>query len=569
MPPAIVVTIGSDELSLRPGGLDDLKAALRRLPREEVLLRTISVLHSLDADKPNRLRTVNASYLAATARTPEIASRLGPALTEDNTTFFTGWQQLVILRQAMAVCVHETDCHIDSEEGFRTYFDVCRLAADAIRIEYKEDPADGTVEKWLKVAAGFMPHLWLSNAPHPTHWIGRMNLMMERVPKQEPALQKYVDALKGRFPEATGLSYDELMVLTQFLGYWSLRLETSDAIFRDPAKVRLNPKTWLKDTKIPPDSLAKLLERIARPWDEVISDASLGGPVSILPFRDRPFLQFQDHTVAPVMREMLVEKMTSDVFWWLKRPDVPQDVLWQQSWGYVAEGYLRWILARMAAEHGCGYRPDIKWEGGQVDAAMWFKGHVALFEITASSLSDAAGNMGDWQALGRGLHQAFVESQRPGKPPKREAILQLANDIKALEKGLLGGDIPVTQIDRVYPVMLALDRRWRTPGVWRYLDSELRKAIWDVKLPVAPLVPLAMEDLESIDELLRDRPDEFSKTPRGLLKVLRRWDVGHSVAPSWWQFEEVEYGTVPLNRYVVQAAAEWREKMPAYFESLD
>ena len=286
----------------------------------------------------------------------------------------------------------------------------------------------------------------------------------------------------------------------------------------------------------------------------------------MLPFRDKPFLRFRDDTVAPVMRELVLEKLTSDVFWWLKQPDVPQDMLWQQDWGYLTEGYLLWILGRIAAEHGSGFKSRIQWEGGEVDAAMWFKGHVALFEITSSSLSEAAGNMGDWEVLRSGLHRAFVESRRPGKPPNREAILQLAADIKALEGGHLRSDIPVDQVTRVYPVLLCVDRRARTPGVWPYLDSELRKAIPDVKLPVAAVAPLGMEDLESLDELLRDRHGEFNKTPRGLLKVLRKWDVGRSVAGAWWQFEEVEFGNVPLNSYLVEAAAQWREEIPTHFK---
>ena len=49
MPPEISVTIASSELGLEPGDLAQIDAAVRRFPREALVLRTVSVLNALAA----------------------------------------------------------------------------------------------------------------------------------------------------------------------------------------------------------------------------------------------------------------------------------------------------------------------------------------------------------------------------------------------------------------------------------------------------------------------------------------------------------------------------------------
>lgn len=49
----------------------------------------------------------------------------------------------------------------------------------------------------------------------------------------------------------------------------------------------------------------------------------------------------------------------------------------------------------------------------------------------------------------------------------------------------------------------------------------------------------------------------------------RRWDLDRTVAPSWWQFEEVMWGDVPVNRYIAELAKEWRKGLGKYFKRKD
>lgn len=52
-------------------------------------------------------------------------------------------------------------------------------------------------------------------------------------------------------------------------------------------------------------------------------------------------------------------------------------------------------------------------------------------------------------------------------------------------------------------------------------------------------------------------------------RMRRRWDLDRTVAPSWWQFEEVMWGDVPVNRYIAELAKEWRKGLGKYFKRKD
>jgi hypothetical protein len=250
----------------------------------------------------------------------------------------------------------------------------------------------------------------------------------------------------------------------------------------------------------------------------------------------------------------------------VKDPNSLQAQPWQTDWGQLAEGYVLWLLEKAAAASNCGFLKNVKWATGELDAAIWFKGHVAIVEITSSSMRDVVAFSGDWTRFRQGLHQAFVQSTRPGKPLYAEAVLQLARDAKAMIEGTLKDQVPARNIQRIYPVMIALDRKLRVPGAWHYLDEELKKALGDVSSRCSALIPLNLEDLEELEQLIQDRGDEFRGTPSGLLRVLRRWDVDRGVAPSWWQFMEYVAGQTKRNRFLVEESERWREDIKAHFK---
>jgi hypothetical protein len=271
--------------------------------------------------------------------------------------------------------------------------------------------------------------------------------------------------------------------------------------------------------------------------------------------------------VAPVMRELVVEKVTSDVFWWVKAPDALQAQPWQQDWGVLGEAYVLWLLEQLAIASNCEFRPNLKWNGGELDAAIWFKGHVALIEITTSTMSEVNAFSGDWQKFRSALHQTFVESTRPGKPPYKEAVLQLSRDVKMLVDGSLSEQIPIKSVQRAYPVLIALDRKLRVPGAWHYLNEQLITDLGDAAKVSCALAPLNLEDVEELEQLMHDRRKEFGGTPPGLLRILRRWDTDRGVAPSWWQFMNYLAGNTRVSRHLVAESAAWKEEIKKHFTS--
>lgn len=148
-------------------------------------------------------------------------------------------------------------------------------------------------------------------------------------------------------------------------------------------------------------------------------------PVSILPFRDRPFLQFADGSYAPVYPPLVAEKLTYDLFWWAGTTDTKQEQPWQRDWGDLVELYVVKLLAEIAKSTGCEFATDVRWDGKQIDAAMWSKGHVALFEISAGMMSDAAAHTGDPARLREGC-------QRRGRRRGRTAAAGVEASIRRL-----------------------------------------------------------------------------------------------------------------------------------------
>jgi hypothetical protein len=169
MPPTISVTIASEELGLAPGDLGQMDAAVRRFPREALVLRTVSVLNALAAlGKQARNLSVDfAQILPAEAR-----ATLWSALSKDNALFLEPWQQLVVLRRTLEASPAEVKPELDflTESGENCYFDICRFASDTLRgpDPFDDQPATADPDAWVKIAANFMPWIWMLEASRGT-----------------------------------------------------------------------------------------------------------------------------------------------------------------------------------------------------------------------------------------------------------------------------------------------------------------------------------------------------------------------------------------------------------------
>jgi hypothetical protein len=558
-----VETLCSEEIGLDSGTIASLDSQLRRLPRQAVVARAVSLLNALSANRSNHFLEVNAAFAREMSARGVLLGNLVHSLRRPDATFVEPFQVLTFLRRAMAVSADTDQLDPNSTPGLQVIFDALRFAADVSRVNEDRRAEPKTVDRWLEVAAGLMPRLWFGEQPNVNLILARTRIML-RDAEAMIDLAPRVATLRERMKEAVGLTVEEIITLTLVISYWAGTRSVGNMFQRD---LTFNPSTLLAKTTIPERNLRVFLERTSRNWDEILTDAEIGGPIGHLPFRDRPFIRFRNETVAVVMPELLAEKLSGDIFWWLKMPTVDQQQMWQADWGYVTEAYLVGLLNRIASGSGSNLIPRLQLKSGEIDGVMWHKGHVALFEITSARIGESVANAGDPVRLRSALKTAFVSRFRPGQEPYREVVLQLVRDITAVLSGQVN-QLPLSpdRVQRIYPVVLAEDKRVKTPGVWPYLDAELRAALPPEHASrVSALAVLSIDDLEEVDEAIRERPRAVRGTPPGLLKLLSRWDIGRGAAPSWWQFMQGHYPQYRRNRILDHEAKQLRLEIEDLF----
>lgn len=118
------------------------------------------------------------------------------------------------------------------------------------------------------------------------------------------------------------------------------------------------------------------------------------------------------------------------------------------------------VLTRVAAFGNCKLVPRVETEEGEVDSVMLVNGHVALIEITSSSLREAETTSADWELLRDGLKRGFVENPKSKKGPYKEAALQLVRDVRVLLEGKLSA---VPKPKKVNICVTAAENALQTP----------------------------------------------------------------------------------------------------------
>lgn len=563
MPARFVVIIGSKELSMPAGSAGELEQALASLDREQVAKRVVNLLSILAVPNKSNGPALSAWYLSVLPDGPRKA--LNRALLEDkDRAFLEPFQLMLVLKRALAVAPMAGATAVATPEGEALFFNACRCAADLLYVGDEGLGSGDSVDDWLRVSASFMQRMGLAN-PENMRWaIARFEVMFRKMPSEIDEVRNQVAAIEERFPKAfDGLSFRETTTLIAFLALWSQRFKTAD-IIQNPSIIHLNPKTFLKETEFTEGTLSKLLDRCGRLIAAKVDDKTPA--TSLVAFRDRPFLGFSDGSFAPVYPSILREKLASDLFWWLKDLDEEQARTWQTDFGQIAEAYVLRVLARASKAAGVEFLPRVKGADWEIDGILRCKGHIGLIEISASSLREAEATSGDPAKLGSALTRVLVEApSRRGDGIKNEAVGQLVRDVRLL----LSGNIPQIgsiQPTRIYPIVVAADRRISTPGVVRFLQHALVNRLTEVeRLVVAPLAVWGLDDVEIIEGLVAGGFD-LHGTPRGPLKLLRKWDLAGGRFPSWWQFIEHQFGQVDRTDELVAAFGRWKENAFQYMK---
>ena len=566
------VVITSKELGLPRGSLADLDVEVQQFNREQLVRRLVAIQAGLVADTPNGCRNVSISLAAVLGP----AHELSHALRDPQSLFVEPLQQLVILRRALTVPEMSGSLDVWTDEGIQAYVAACRYAGDLLAAsvdDSKRDPFEP--DRAVQIAANFLLRSSLVEPPEVTNWIARMRLMLTELPKAQPRTEIWAHALRERIEFAFGLTFDDVARLVGMIALWSVRFTTLGDVFSPHTGVAMSPESWLSQTTLDREHLVKFFDRTAIDCSASLSDASLGGGISILPFRDRPFIRFEDGSNAPSHSSLVIEKLTYDLFWWSGSPDQRQPRPWQRDWGDLVEAYVVDVLAWIAQRTGCEFMADVRWDTKQIDAAMWFKGHVALFEISAAMLTDDAAHSGDAEHLADGLRKILVRSQNAAGKSKDEAIAQVARDARALLSGHLSDHLPVTSITRVYPVVIAIDRRVRTPPLRFWFDAAFESEMsgFSDRDRVAPLAVWGLEDLETIEQLARNLDQCLKGTPRGILRLLRDWELLRDRLPktgkraaAWKHFVGHQIPAPPINDRLKSEADRWWSEVKDIFK---
>lgn len=550
-----------------------LDEALSPLPRDEVIARALQITAAHALDKDTRYQRVHQWFLDWLG--PELSQPLEavqPIRTGLVVRFVDPWQQLVLLRRATEVSPQQGQIRLGSPEGRRLYFEACLAATD---LSIPPDPplSNDPVVAALQAAAHFLPRMWLLNPPNLNNAVARLILFLEELPQAFPPIRPDAETLRRRFTEVLGLPFGEVLALTAFLGYWSIA-PSFEVCLAHPESLWIDPQTWLVNTTVPPEMLERLLSRIAVPLEQLpqhLASTTQGSPwLDPLPFRDRPLIRYPDGRVAVTMPELLMEKAGFDIFWWLTEgPGGTRQVrTWQQAFGRLCECYVLGILAEIAEATGANYRPNVTWEGGELDALMWGEDRLAVFEVSGGFLPHASRVSGQWNSLRDALRQRFVERQTT-QGSELEAVGQLARDIRwitAARMSRMDTSVPLASFSVIHPVLIAADRTLRSQGIWKYLNQELRERLPDsMPWQVAPLVVAGLEDLEWIQEAIRQRHPRFLPSPPALIQVLLWWEFDHRTHPAFWQLLDDYLGEDLQNSRLAEVFGRWRHEIEDRF----
>lgn len=532
----------SAELGYARGTPEELRGLLARLGRRVTVIKALQFAAALGKDVENRYRTVNELLMRGV---PEDFRRRIHALqkqadAEVHYVFFEPWQQLLLAQHLSRFGSDAEDAlDLESAEGRAVFLDACRVVND---LSLPPAPAltGDAVTDALIVAANTIPRLWLLNPPNLNDAQARLHSFLEVIPQQHPERAGAAATLRDRFNEILGVSFEDAVDLTAFLGYWSIS-QRAEAILRDINVVRVAPDIWLQQTNLPRDVFERFVERISQPVAELSPDAPPGAASpwwDPLGFRNRPLVRFEDGSLVITMPELLMEKGGFDMFWWLTEgPGGRAQVrAWQEAFGQLCESYVLDLLR--ATDNGAVF-PNVTWATGEIDSLIWSGDRLAVIEICSGFMANAPKMSGDHGRLRDELRRRYVEHANADGSVDREAVAQIARDVEWLlerRRAADGQPFPLRGIQTIHPVVVAADRAARTHGVWRYLDSELRQRLpGAMPWTVAPLAVLGLEDLEWIEQAARDRHPRLQGVVPPVLQTLLWWQFDVRRYPAYWQ----------------------------------
>ena len=352
---------------------------------------------------------------------------------------------------------------------------------------------------------GFEYRIDSSPGPHIKHSLVRSKELLEGLQGTPSTFD-----VNATFHQATGLSLQDYQYLILSILSVSLSFTLKDVldgeIFIDtqrfPDLVPLYERL-LQHTCIPINELALEVERTP----------SL--PNEFLLLRKYPLLKIDENRIMCIDIGFLLDKLETGVFWiihgQLNAEESGGGKKIIDLRGQVFEDYTASIIKRALSDtEVCAeryiLRPryDQKEQTECTDIAVLGDDTLILLECKAPLLSAKTKFSGDFCNLYDGIKCNAIK----GVKQLWTAIQTLAHT-NTTQRGRVEG-IDISQVRKIYPVLILSDRIFSFPYMNRFLDSEFTRLVTrnDLKehLEIVPLTVLTIEDLESLEPYLSDTP---------------------------------------------------------------
>ena len=352
---------------------------------------------------------------------------------------------------------------------------------------------------------GFEYRIDSSPGPHIKHSLVRSKELLEGLQGTPSTFD-----VNATFHQATGLSLQDYQYLILSILSVSLSFTLKDVldgeIFIDtqrfPDLVPLYERL-LQHTCIPINELALEVERTP----------SL--PNEFLLLRKYPLLKIDENRIMCIDIGFLLDKLETGVFWiihgQLNAEESGGGKKIIDLRGQVFEDYTASIIKRALSDtEVCAeryiLRPryDQKEQTECTDIAVLGDDTLILLECKAPLLSAKTKFSGDFCNLYDGIKCNAIK----GVKQLWTAIQTLAHT-NTTQRGRVEG-IDISQVRKIYPVLILSDRIFSFPYMNRFLDSEFTRLVTrnDLKehLEIVPLTVLTIEDLESLEPYLSDIP---------------------------------------------------------------
>ena len=324
--------------------------------------------------------------------------------------------------------------------------------------------------------------------------------------------------IQVEFSEATGLTLKEYqcLVFHTLVNYLKLTLE--DVLQADKLFISSRPPHL-------EDLYDKLLQHNCISIDELPNEvyhSLMSTPMNgFHVFRDKPLVKIAENQMICIDLNFLADKLESGIFWiifnQLKRSDRRKLF---SVWGQAFEKYVGSILKRFVSntdgetedsmEGSQRLIPSPKYKDKQGGECTDFIIHtdetLVLMECKAGKLTADAKYNGKFHDLERELKAKFVDPE--GLRQLRDAIVNLADKNEGNRRHI--EDVDISQIRKIYPVLIVLDETFSTQWMNWYLDRQFQGIFKQGSIPsdleVAPLSVLTSADLEYLEPYLTDTP---------------------------------------------------------------